>query len=129
MTKLFLFLLIVSYILALHRPCVLAQQTPAQVVARALAAHGARWTSGQISDWVSEGKLTYFTTDGPQATFNVTLIRKGKSQVQRLIKQTAGEVRQGSDGARTWDSLAGHFASLAQGNALSFIESQTARSV
>src|SRR5437867_3881372 len=112
MRKLFLLLLILSFLLGLHRPCVLAQQMPAQAVARALAAHGARWASGQIADWICEGKLTYFTIDGPQATFNVTLIRKGKSQVQRLIKQTAGEVRQGSDSARTWDSLGGHFASL-----------------
>src|SRR5437016_10753372 len=105
-----------SLTLSLFVPGALAQETPAQAVLRALAAHGTRWTSGQIADWVSEGKLTYFTIDGPQANFNVTLVRKGKSRVQRVIKQTSAELRQGSDGTTSWDSLGGQFASLAQGN-------------
>jgi hypothetical protein len=57
MRKRYLLLLILSFLLGLHRPCVLAQQMPAQVVARALSAPGARWTSGQIADRVSEGRL------------------------------------------------------------------------
>ncbi len=71
MRKLFLLLLILSFILGLHRPSVLARQTPAKVVGRALAAHGPRWTSGQIADWISEVKLTYFAIDGLQATFKI----------------------------------------------------------
>ena len=118
-----------SLTLSLLVPGALAQETPAQAVLRALAAHGTRWTSGQIADWVSEGKLTYFTVDGPQATFSVTLVRKGKSRVQRVIKQTSAELRQGSDGTTSWDSLGGEFAPLAQGNTQSFIEAQTVRSI
>jgi len=106
-----------------------AQEVPPQLVARSLAVHGARWVSGDVADWIAAGKLTYFTVDGPQATFDVRLMRKGRSQVQRIVRQPGGEVRQGSDGIRTWDSLGGRFASLAQGNALAFIESQTVRSV
>jgi len=106
-----------------------AQESPPQLLARSLAAHGARWVSGDVADWIAAGRLTYFTVDGPQATFDVRLMRKGRSQVQRIVRQPGGEVRQGSDGIRTWDSLGGRFASLAQGNALAFIESQTVRSV
>src|SRR3982751_2804755 len=54
----------------------------AGVVERALGAHGARWAAGEIADWVAEGKITYFNASGPHVTFDVTVSRKGKSQVQ-----------------------------------------------
>ena len=117
----------------------LTRTTPAQVatpttaaagvVQRALAAHGPKWVTGEIADWVAEGKITYFNANGPQATFDVTVTRKGKSQVQRVVRQPAVEVRVGSDGAHAWDSLGGFFTLKAQGHALQFIESQTTRSL
>lgn len=106
-----------------------AQETPPQAVQRALNAHGRQLVSGEIVDSVSEGRLTLFNVKGPQATFNVTLLRKGKAQLQRIIKQGRGEVRQGSDGIRNWDSWQGWFSPRAKGGALQFIESQTVRSI
>lgn len=103
-------------------------QTPADIVDRAHAAHGGRWRSGQIQDWTMEGKITYFTLSGPQATFDLLLFGQGRSRLQRIIKQPT-EVRQGTDGTRSWDSLGGRFAPFAQGGAARFIESQTARSI
>ena len=116
-------------VLASSNTCLLAQETLPDIVQRAHTAHGGRWISGQIVDWVSEGKLTYFTVAGPQASFDVTVLRKGKLQIQRIIKQTGGEVRQGADGTRNWDSLRGWFVGSAHGHALDFIESQTGRSI
>ena len=110
-------------------PTTAAAAGAAGVVQRALAAHGPKWVTGEIADWVAEGKMTYFNAKGPQAAFDVTVTRKGKSQMQRVVRQPAGEVRVGSDGTRTWDSLGGFFTLKAQGRALQFLESQTARSV
>ncbi len=107
------------------------QQTPetaAQAVARALATHGSQW-AGHIADWTAEGTITMFSVDGPKATFDVTLMRKGAAQVQRVIKQPVAEVRLGSDGSRSWNSLGGRFIPAAQGHALRFLEGQTTRSI
>jgi hypothetical protein len=98
-------------------------------VQRGLAAHGPRLISGEIADFVGEGKITYFNVQGPQATFEMTLTRKGKGQILHVVKQQAGELRQGSDGTRTWNSFGGWFTASAQGHALYFLESQTVRSV
>lgn len=99
----------------------------ASVVQRAAAAHGGRWTSGEIGDSTVEGKLTLFTATGPKATFDVSLSTKGASRFQRVIKQSSKEVRQGTDGINTWESAAGFYTPAAQGKALQFIESQTTR--
>jgi hypothetical protein len=101
----------------------------AATLQRGLAAHGSRLASGEITDSISEGKLTYFNAEGPQATFDVTLTRKGTGHVQRVVKQPSGALRQGTDGTRTWDSFGGWFTAAAQGHALQFLESQTVRSV
>lgn len=99
----------------------------AQVVDRARAAHGGR-AAGETDDWAAEGKVTLFSTEGAKATFDMKLLRKGPAQVQRVIVQPGGDVRQGSDGTRTWESAGGFFTPAAQGHALQFIESQTVRS-
>src|SRR5262249_43366362 len=104
------------------------QEPPGQTIARALAAHGNQWASGQIQDWIAEGELTYFTADHPEVTFDVTLSRKGNRRVQRLIKQQAGPVKEGANGTAQWLS-AGAFTGPAAGNSLYFIEGQTVRSV
>jgi len=105
---------------------------PAAIVAlmqRVIAAHGAQWTTGAVNDWTATGTITYFTVAGPGQTLDLAIARKGASQVQRIVKQAGHEVRVGSDGAGMWDSLDSHFVSKAQGQAVSFIESQTTRSV
>jgi hypothetical protein len=99
------------------------------VLQRGLAAHGPRLISGEISDSIAEGKITYFNAQGPQATFDMTLVRKGNGRLQRVVKQQAAELRQGTDGTNTWNSFGGWFTAAAQGQALHFIESQTVRSV
>jgi hypothetical protein len=99
------------------------------IVQKMLAAYGSRWASGEITDWIADGKITYFNTAGEGPTFDVTLAHKGKSQIQRLVKQPGAEVRVGSDGSRSWDSLNGWFVAEAQGQAQRLIESQTIRSI
>ena len=102
---------------------------PAELVQRAIAAQGNGWTSGQVKDSTCEGKLTLFGMNGPRISFDTTLSRKGKQQVQRIIKEPAGEIREGSDGNQSWHSVAGRFPAAARGPALRFIESQTVRSI
>jgi hypothetical protein len=104
-----------------------ATESPDALIRRAAAAHGNRWTTGEITDWVAEGKVTFHTTEGPKPTFDVTLMRKGGLAVQRIVKQPGGEVRQGSDGVRSWESFNSLYTPSAQGMALHFIESQTIR--
>src|SRR5436309_1331716 len=95
------------------------------VVQRAAAAHGNKWTSGELADWVADGKIIFFTQQGPKATFDVTVQHKGTLQLQRIIKQPGGTLKQGTDGANSWESIPGFFTPAAQGRALHFIESQT----
>src|SRR5262245_40512246 len=94
---------------------------------RAVAAYGARH-GGPIVNSKASGTLTYFSVSGRQATFNVTLLRKGNSQVQRIIQQQRSQLREGSNGAESWSRVGG-FTSPAQGTVLSFIESQTTCSI
>jgi hypothetical protein len=113
------------------RPAPPARETPVAAVQRARAAHGGGSALRDLRDSIAEGHITYFRGAGSyaqEATFDVTLLLKGDAQVQRIVKQTMGEVRQGSNGSRTWNSFAGH-APAASGASLRFIESQTARSI
>ena len=64
-------------------------ETPVQAVGRAVAKYGAQWASGGVADWTAEGTVTMFGVDGSKATFNMTLMRKGSAQVQRIIKANA----------------------------------------
>jgi hypothetical protein len=99
------------------------------VVGRAAVAHGGRWTSGQIADSVSDGTVTFFTVDGPTVTFNVSMLRKYPTRVQRIVKETVGNLKQGTDGSTSWESVIGFSTPEARGRSLSFLESHTTRSV
>jgi hypothetical protein len=67
---------------------------------RVLAAHGQQWATGTVADWTAHGSITYFTVAGPGPTFDLTLVRKGPSQVQRIVKQSGLEVRLGPTAAK-----------------------------
>jgi hypothetical protein len=79
-------------------------------------------------DVVAEGKITYFNSQGPQATFGMTLVRRGTTDVQRIVRQPAGDLRQGTDGTTSWNTF-GPFHSRAEGRASQFLEAQTVRSL
>ena len=99
------------------------------VVEKANQAHGGRQALASVVDSVSAGNITFFTMHGPKSVANVTLIRKGSTQVQRIVKQPHGELRQGSDGKNDWESFNG-MTTTGNGYLVgSFIESQTTRSL
>ena len=86
--------------------------------------------SVESTDSISRGTITYYLFDGTvKAQFDVTLILKGVSKVQRIVHQGDVDVRTGTDGSRTWHSLSIGFSTSARGQSLHFIESQTVRSV
>ena len=91
--------LVVATILLLTRttPAQGPTSEPAAAVQRALAAYGRQWATDELLDSISDGKLTFFGPEGAKATFDVTVFRKGTSMVQRVIKQPAGELKQGTD--------------------------------
>jgi hypothetical protein len=101
----------------------------AVIVGRAAAAHGGRWASGQIADSISQGTLTFLTSDGPKVTFDVSVFRKYPAQVQRIIKESAGDLKQGTDGSKSWESVIGFSTPEAHGRSLAFLESHSTRSV
>src|SRR5262245_62022200 len=103
--------------------------TAAAVVDRAVGAHGRQWTTGELSDSVADGKLMLFSLEGPRATFDFRLLRKGMTRVHRVIQQPVGELKQGTDGESSWESVPGFFTPAAQGRAMHFLESQTTRSM
>lgn len=105
------------------------QSDPREVLQRVLAAYGPAVARLETLESLSEGKVTLFSLGAAKATYPVTILRRGRSAVQRIIRQPAGELRQGSDGHRSWSSFDGKFFSTADGVVLGFIESQTVRSV
>ena len=116
----------------------LGRTTPAQgptadiattVVDRVVTAHGRQWATGEVLDSVAEGKLMLFGLEGPKTTFDLTLLRKGMTRVLRVVHQPAGELRQGTDGVNSWESIPGFFTPAAQGRAMQFLEMQTTRSI
>jgi len=119
---------VVASLLLLGRE-VSAQETPSAVIDRAVAAYGAAAAAADSVKSVSTGTITLFSIDGPKSTHPVMVVRHRSSEVQRVIKQDGGELRQGSDGVRTWSSLNGEFFTAAEGEVLDFIHSQTIRSV
>jgi hypothetical protein len=121
-------LLIVTAVCTLPAWSQIAVETPTQLLQRAVGVYGGRDALDRIADSVSEGTVTYFTKTGPQASFPITLLVRGGTQAQRIIRQPGGELREGTDGVRTWTSAPGGFVSSARGRALHFIESQTSRS-
>ncbi len=105
------------------------REKPAEVVARALNAHGGRQALTSVHDSIAEGTLTFFAGNSSAHTLDVTVIRKGTSRIQRVLKQGDGEVRQGSDGTSTWESFDGMTALAPAGLAGNYIESQTVRTI
>jgi hypothetical protein len=100
-----------------------------EVLRKTVEAHGGREILNSIHDSISVGKLTSYSMQGPKGTFDVTLVRKGTSQVQRTIKHTSGELRQGSDGKAIWESFNGMTRPVRGGPVENFIDSQTTRSL
>jgi hypothetical protein len=91
-------------------------------------AHGGKWRSGQIQNWTCEGTIVFYSEGSPANEFTFRLMRRGADAVQRIIVQTGAEIRQGSDGKRSWNA-AGPFFATTTGSVSDFIESQTGRSV
>ncbi len=104
-----------------------ANDSAAAVVRRAAAAHGRANSAADPADWVADGKLTLYTPEGGK-TFDVIVQHRGTQQVQRIIKQPVGDVKHGTNGTQSWESVPGFYTLSAQGRALQFIESQTVRS-
>src|SRR5438552_3650685 len=50
------------------------REKPAEVVERAINAHGGRQALDSVRDSVSEGQLTFFTGKGPKNTIDVTVV-------------------------------------------------------
>jgi hypothetical protein len=99
-----------------------------QLLDRAVNTHGGRQNLKSVADSVSEGTFTTYTAAGEKHTYPLTVTGKGDGRLQRIIKQPGGELRQGADGADSWDGYAGHHTAVS-GPALSFLEVQTVRSV
>src|SRR5438552_15158185 len=106
-----------------------SSDTAAAAVQRALTAYGQPLSTGEIGDSIGDGKLTFFALGGAKATFNLTLMLKGNTKVQRVIKEPAGELKQGTDGVSSWESFQSLYTPTAHGRALQFIESHTTRSL
>ena len=106
-----------------------SDETAAQAVSRAVGTTGNRWGQGVITDSISQGTITYFSLDGPQATFDVTVFRKGTARFQAVVRQGPIDVRLGTDGNRTWHSLSNGLRTEAVGRGKSLIETHTVRSV
>jgi hypothetical protein len=107
-------------------PPALAEAATA-AIQRAMKAHGGE-NFKNIADSVAEGTLTLYSMRGPYAQYSVTVWRKGQGRVQRSIRSSSGEQRQGTNGTRTWDTVAG-FVTAARGPALEFLETQTVRAL
>jgi hypothetical protein len=105
------------------------KEKPAETLERAVNAHGGRQALTSVRDSVSEGRLTFFSGRGAKNTIDVTVIRKGDSRVQRILKEGEGELHQGSDGTSTWESFNGMTALAPAGLAGNYIESETIRAV
>ena len=105
------------------------KEKPAEIIERAFNAHGGRQALTFVRDSVSDGRLTFFAGKSPKNTIDVTVIRKGDSRLQRVLKQASGELHQGSDGTSTWESFDGMTALAPAGLAGNYIESQTVRTL
>jgi hypothetical protein len=106
-----------------------ALEDPDVVLGKAIQAHGGRQALASVVDSVSEGKITFFTVQGFKSVADVTLVRKGSTLVQRIVKQPNGELRQGSNGRGNWESFNGMTTSSAGDLVGNFVESQTIRAL
>jgi hypothetical protein len=101
-------------------------EPPAQVLQRAVDAHGGRQNMNAVADIVADGTVTFYSSGVAQAPLPVTVMRKADRLIQRTIKYAAGERRQGTNGIQTWDAF-GHQWTIAAGPALHFMETHTTR--
>ncbi len=85
-------------------PLSFAQTRAATALDRAHSAHGGKWRSSEITDWVCEGTIVYFTTEGPKHEFPVVLRRKGRDKLQLVVTQPTGEMSYGTDGSGSWQT-------------------------
>ena len=104
-------------------------EDPDVVLGKAIQAHGGRQALASVVDSVSTGKITFFTVQGLKSVADVTLVRKGSTLVQRIVKQPNGELRQGSNGRGNWESFNGMTTSSAGDLVGNFVESQTIRAL
>ena len=104
-------------------------EDPDVVLGKAIQAHGGRQALASVVDSVSTGKITFFTVHGLKSVADVTLVRKGSTLVQRIVKQPNGELRQGSNGRGNWESFNGMTTSGAGDLLGNFVESQTIRAL
>ena len=107
----------------------LGQVDPVQLVDAVHRAHGGLWDSQRTGDWKAEGTITLFNNDRAHRSFPLLLLRKGDERIQRCIYQEGGEIRQGSDGIKEWDSLNGQFFNRPAGKVKALIASRTRRSL
>ena len=108
------------------------QVDPIKLVDLVAQSHGHRSSEGppvKIGDWRAEGTITLFKNGQPGSSFPVVILGKDDGRTQRMIDQGGVEIWQGSDGARTWNSIAGQFTSRPSGAVAAQIESRTSRSV
>jgi hypothetical protein len=97
-------------------------------VQRALNSHG-RGAAG-VADWSAAGILTRFDSAGKKLSAPFTIQQKGMTHIQRMFPNGSDQVREGTDGSRTWQSFHnGRTVVPATGATLQFIESQTIRSI
>src|SRR4030095_14294342 len=104
-------------------------EDPDAVLGKAIQAHGGRQVLASVVDSVSTGKITFFTVQGLKSVADLTLVRKGSTLVQRIVKQPNGELRQGSNGRGNWESFNGMTTSSAGDLVGNFVESQTIRAL
>ncbi len=124
----FFFFLVAAFLLSDGRAQAL--ETPHQAVQRALTAHGNKVNGQDIQDFTATGTVTAFGMGIPPRAYDLTLVRKGTTHMQRVIKDVKGEIRQGTDGSQEWVSyLSGRRVVAAPAIVVQFIESQTARSI
>ena len=111
------------------KPDPVSKENPKEVIDRAVNVHGGRQNLNSIRDSVSEGRLTFYAGKSAKNTIDVTVIRKGTSRIQRVLRQRDGELRQGADGDASWESFDGMTVLAPGGLAGNYIESQTVRAV
>jgi len=96
---------------------------------------GSEWQSAVLpDDYRMKGTITFFAGGVPRSPrFEVEVVRIGKVRFERIIRQDAGVVREGTDGVHLWHSFepvqGGVFEAEAQGASLSFVQSFTGHAV
>ena len=106
----------------------LANERASDTVHRAADARGHRQVQAAIQDSVSEGKLT-LGVKGTPARHGATLLRKGDTRVQRIVKWPGDEMPQRTDGVKSWEAAGTLKISAAGGCVGAFFDSESTGSV